>query len=92
MDHQRAEGLWADYDAGRLDRATVRELHEHLKGCELCRSRVRLRKLSQGGRQAMEDRNVASPEIQAQMARNRDLLVKVLILMAFAAFIWHMKR
>lgn len=92
MEHAQAEGLFKDYDAGRLDRGSVRALHAHFKDCEACRARARLRR--DGARAALgqADRGPASPDLQSQIVRNRTLLIQILFLMIFAWFVWKMKR
>jgi hypothetical protein len=89
VDHAEAERLYDRYFQGKLDRSETRELHAHFKDCERCRSRVRLQRAAaptaSGGAQGL-----SSPETQRQIARNRDLLIKILILgvAAWAVFKW----
>ncbi len=96
MDHARAASLQEDYFRGRLDRATVRELHEHLKACEECRSRVRLRRAGadaeREGRIGRGARDADMDAIQARIVGNRNLLIQILLLLVFAWFVWRMKR
>lgn len=92
MDHPQALGLMQAYFDGSLDRATVRELHAHLKDCEDCRSRIRLRKAGLQAGPVKDDRGLASPELQAQMARNRELLIKILALLVLAWAVWKYRR
>jgi anti-sigma factor RsiW len=81
MTHAEAEAQFAAYNEGKLDRETTRAFHQHLKGCEACQSRVRLQNLvgKSKGRQASNA--LTSPETQAAIARNRDLLIKILLLL-----------
>ena len=84
MTHAEAERSFDAYFANKLDRAQVRGLHLHLKDCEVCQSRVRLQNaLGKSARTGLS-KSLTSPETQAAMARNRDLLIKILILMAIA--------
>lgn len=92
MDHPQAETLLPAYFAGRLDRETMRAFHAHLKGCEICRSRMRLQKAVAQSEGDRPDKSLTSPDTQAQIARNRDLLIKILLLMIFAWFVWKFKR
>jgi anti-sigma factor RsiW len=92
MDHVKAAGLLDAYFKGELDRPTMREMNQHFKDCEACRSQIRLRKAHLTGSRAGSPEGAASPEIQAQMARNRDLLVKILLVMLAAWFIWRLKK
>ena len=83
MTHAEAEAQFGAYNEGKLDRETTRAFHQHLKGCEACQSRVRLQNLvgkAKGRQKALE---LTSPETQAAIARNRDLLVKILLLIVF---------
>jgi hypothetical protein len=87
--HAEAERLYDRYFQGALERAETRALHAHFKDCELCRSRIRLGRAAaprgDGGAQGL-----SSPETQRQIARNRDLLIKILLLgvAAWAVFKW----
>jgi anti-sigma factor RsiW len=92
MDHGEAKGLFPAYFAGRLDPATARELQRHIKDCEACRTRVGLERASIKAKPGRDERGLASPETQQQMSRNRDLLIKILMLMVFAYFVLKMKR
>jgi anti-sigma factor ChrR (cupin superfamily) len=92
MDHDEAESKFNDYFKGRLDREAARELAVHFKSCEACRSRIRLQKAVVQGRKSESDRGMASPEIQAQMGRNRDLLIKILLVMLLAWLVYKFKR
>ena len=93
MDHAEAARLMAAYESGTLGRPETKELHAHFKGCEACQSRIRLRRAMVGkGPQAPSlARSLADPETQKQIARNRDLLIKILGLgiAAWAVFKWH---
>ncbi len=91
MSHSEAEALLPGYQAGSLSREKVRALHQHFKDCEACRTRIRLQRAVSGQVSADDDR-FSSPEIQKQMARNRDLLVKILILFVFALLVWRLRR
>lgn len=92
MDHAEAAPLLADYFAGRLDKARSRELQRHFKDCDACRLRISVVRAGKKGGLGGLDRAPAAPGIQEQMARNRDLLVKILLLMAFAFFVMKMRR
>jgi hypothetical protein len=90
MTHAGAERLYDSYFQGKLDRAATRELHAHFKDCELCRSRIRLQRAAARSAGDSPAPGLASPETQRQIARNRDLLVKILLLgvAAWAVFKW----
>lgn len=88
MTHDQAVPLLDAYRHGRLDREVVRQLHAHFKDCEACRSLIRLQRAALEGRTAMDELGLVSPEIQKQMARNRDLMIKILLLMFFALLVW----
>jgi|GEM_PF-4492278 hypothetical protein len=90
MTHAEAERLHERYFQGKLDRAETRDLHAHFKDCELCRSRIRLRRAAAPSDGALESPGLSSPETQRQIARNRDLLIKILLLgvAAWAVFKW----
>lgn len=92
MDHARATQLLPAYESGTLGREETRDLHAHFKACEACQSRIRLRRaaLQAGGAGRLRPRGLEDPEIQRMMARNRDLLVKILLLLvaAWAVFKW----
>jgi hypothetical protein len=92
MDHAEAVKLLPAYDAGSLGREDTRALHLHFKGCDACQSRIRLRRaVSHAGPDASGPlQGLADPETQRQIARNRDLLIKILLLMvaAWAVFKW----
>jgi hypothetical protein len=92
MEHEQAQRLFRDYFEGRLAGAQAREFQQHLKSCEPCRTRVRLESARVRGTLQNEDRGLASPAVQEQMARNRDLLIKILLLAGLAFFVWKMKR
>jgi hypothetical protein len=84
MTHAEAERSFDAYFANTLDREQVRGLHLHLKDCEACQARVRLQRALGQAAQSGPSKALTSPETQAAMARNRDLLVKILILLALA--------
>jgi len=90
MNHAEAERLFERYDQGKLDRSTTRDLHAHFKDCELCRSRIRLHRAAAPSGAAAQAQGLSSPETQRQIARNRDLLIKILLLgvAAWAVFKW----
>jgi len=92
MDHAQASSLIKDYFAGRLDREMTRALHAHFNTCDACRARLRLQKAGVLASRDLMDRGLAAPETQAQIARNRDLLIKILLLMVLAWFVWKFKR
>ena len=89
MTHAEAERLYDRYSQGKLERAETRELHAHFKDCELCRSRIRLQRAAAPSDDGRE-RGLSSPETQRQIARNRDLLIKILLLgvAAWAVLKW----
>lgn len=92
MEHEQAQRLFKDYFSGRLGGEQGRAFQQHIKGCEACRTRVRLESARVRGTLQNEDRGLAAPAVQEQMARNRDLLIKVLLLLGLAFFVWKMKR
>ena len=92
LTHAQAEALLPGYQDGSLSREQVRGLHAHFKDCEACRSRIRLRRAMATGRQAGKESSGLPPEVQAQMARNRDLMIKILALMVFALLVWRFRR
>jgi anti-sigma factor RsiW len=92
VEHAEAQSKWEAYDRGALPREEVRAMNLHLKTCEACQSRVRLRRFQADAKRAQARLGVPPPGVQAQMARNRDLLVKILLLMGLAALIWKIKR
>lgn len=79
MTHSEAEKVWEAYQAGELPREDTRRLHQHMKECEACQARVRVQAtLSKAARRSLD---TADPDrVERQMARNRDLLVKFLLL------------
>ncbi len=83
MNHAQVEKVWGAYQAGELDRESTRQLHEHLKECDVCQARVRVQAaLSKAGRR---DGMIPDPDrLERQMARNRDLMVKFLLLLVAA--------
>lgn len=92
MDHARAEGLFDDYRAGRLDRETTRELHQHFKVCEDCRLRIRLERARVDGARNSGDQGQPASGAERQIRNNRVQLFWILALMLFAYFIWKVKR
>lgn len=92
LGHSEAEALLPGYREGSLDREQVRALHAHFKDCEACRTRIRLQRAVAGSQAGPDLSGLASPEIQKQMARNRDLLVKILILLLFGFLVWRFRR
>jgi hypothetical protein len=84
MTHSEAANSFDAYFAGKLDRETTRALHQHLKTCESCQSRVRVQHAMGKSKMKEPSKELTSPETQAAMARNRDLLVKILLLLVFA--------
>ena len=92
MDHARATQVLPAYESGALGREETRDLHAHFKACEACQSRIRLRRAAAqaGGPGRLRPRGPEDPETQRMMARNRDLLVKILLLLvaAWAVFKW----
>ena len=93
MEHSEAQSLYPAYNNGSLSREQVRDFHAHLKTCEDCRSRIRVQGAAARSKVSKaKDLSLASPETQAQMAKNRDLLIKVLALMALGWLVWRLKR
>ncbi len=84
MTHQEAQGLFPAYNKGALDRGQTRAFHAHLKECEVCQSTVRMQSTWAKASQAAPDLSLASPETQKAIARNRDLLIKILLLLVLA--------
>jgi len=89
--HAEAEALLPAYQAGTLERGQMRALHQHFKECETCRTRIRLRRAVATPSRTFEA-GLTNPEIQKQVARNRDLLVKILVLMLFGWLVWRLRR
>ena len=84
MEHAEAQSLFPAYFGGSLPREQTRDLHQHFKGCEACRTRIRLEK-TMGDRMLGEvGKSLSSPQVQGQIAKNRDLLIKILLLFALA--------
>lgn len=92
MNHREAERLFPAYNKGALERAQVREFHAHLKECEICQSRVRMQSTWAKASQAAPDLSLASPETQKAIARNRDLLIKILLLLVFAWAVFRLRH
>lgn len=84
MTHAEAESLFPAYNKGLMDRAQVRAFHAHLKECEACQSRVRLQATWTRSKQSLPRAELTSPETQKAIARNRDLLIKILLLLVLA--------
>jgi hypothetical protein len=84
MTHAEAEAQFAAYNEGKLSREETRAFHQHLKGCETCQSRVRLQNLVGRSKKHQASNELTSPETQASIARNRDLMVKILLLLVLA--------
>lgn len=91
MTHAEAQASLVAYHANALDRDAVRRFHAHLKDCEDCRRSMRLRRADLGVRRNRFRRENLPPEVQSQMAKNRDLLIKVLLLGALAALFFRLK-
>lgn len=92
MTHREAEALFPAYDKGSLERAQVRGFHAHLKDCEACQARVRMQSTWAKASQAAPDLSLASPETQKAIARNRDLLIKILLLLVFAWAVFRLRH
>ena len=92
LTHAQAELLLPQYQQGSLGREQVRALHGHFKDCEACRTRIRLQRALAHDPLKEIARDMSSPEIQKQMARNRDLLVKILLLLLFGFLVFRYKR
>jgi hypothetical protein len=92
MTHGEAEKLYLAYQKGTLSREQVRDFHAHMKGCETCQSRFRMQNMLGKAQARKSDQSLLSPETQAAMARNRDLLVKLLILLILAWAVIKLKR
>lgn len=92
MTHSEATNAFPAYFNGTLGREEVRGLHAHLKDCDACRARVRLQKAIGQSSLQKPSNSLVSPETQSAMARNRDLLVKLLILMVLAWAVFRFKH
>jgi hypothetical protein len=92
MTHNEAEKLYGAYQKGSLSREQVKDFHAHLKGCEACQSRFRMQNMLGKAQVRKTEQSLLSPETQAAMARNRDLLVKLLILLILAWAVFKFKR
>ena len=90
MTHAEAQACLGAYLSGGLDRESTRGLHAHLKECEACQSHVRLQHAL--GKSAQPVLTGLPPETQAAMARNRDLLVKILLLLVFGWAVFKMRH
>jgi hypothetical protein len=91
MTHAEASQSFDAYFAGSLDRESTRALHQHLKTCESCQSRVRVQHAM--GKSSLKEtsKELTSPETQAAIARNRDLLIKILLLLVFGWAIYRLR-
>ena len=92
MNHREAEALFPAYNQGALERSQVRDFHAHLKACEACQAHVRMQSTWAKASQAAPDLSLASPETQKAIARNRDLLIKILLLLVFAWAVFRLRR
>lgn len=91
MTHAEAQAALAAYHANALDRESVRSFHAHLKGCEDCRRSIRLRRADLGRQSKRGQKKALMTEVEARMAKNRDLLIKILLLGALAALFFRLK-
>ena len=91
MEHAEAQSLFTAYFNGTLSREQTRALHVHFKDCEACRSRIRLEKAMGDRKLRLDDNSLASPQVQNQIAKNRDLLIKILLLFALAWAVYKYK-
>lgn len=90
MTHNEADRIFSIYQHGSLDREQTRAFHQHLKECETCQSKVRIQSTLMRSKQG--EPADFSGETQKAMARNRDLLVKLLLLMVAAWAVYRMRR
>jgi hypothetical protein len=81
----------AQYNRGDLDREQTRAFHIHLKSCEICQASMRVRHAAAKAKQAGPEDELP-PALKAHVAKNRDLLVKILILLALGALVFKLKR
>lgn len=88
MNHEEAQAKLEAYFQGSLDRETVRAFHAHLKGCEACRSSIRIRGAGARARRAGGFDGTLPAETRRQMAQNRAMLFRILLLMLLAALIY----
>lgn len=79
LTHSEAEALWPAYDGGRTSREENRALHLHLKDCEVCRARVRTRRLVSGV--SRSEKSFENKEIKDKMAANRRQLLQLILLL-----------
>jgi hypothetical protein len=92
MDHAEAQARWDDYFASRLSREEVRAFHDHLKDCEDCQAAIRIRRAGLRVRRSTDLDGGGPGDLQAQLARNRALLWRLLLLLFAAALVWRLKR
>jgi polyferredoxin len=94
MDHAQALGMLEDYFANRLDRAKVRELHQHFNECEDCKLRLRVMKAAGprpgftrlGGGAAQEP-----DRLERQLYRNRVMTYAVVAALFAFLFFFRLK-
>jgi hypothetical protein len=91
MEHNEAQRLLPDYNRGSLTREQVRAFHAHLKGCEACQASMRVRHAVAKAKQAGPDESLP-PALQAHVVKNRELLVKILLVMLLGALIFKLKK
>jgi anti-sigma factor RsiW len=91
MIHAEAERLFDAYFSGSLEREQVRAFHAHLKDCEACRSLIRIRGAGTRARRHGSDAGMPQ-DLQAQMARNRSMLFRILVLLLLAAWIFRVRH
>ncbi len=92
MTHTEAESLFPAYNKSLLDRGQTRAFHAHLKECEACQARVRLQSTWARSKSSLPSAELTSPETQKAIARNRDLLIKILLMMVIAWAATRLKR
>jgi anti-sigma factor RsiW len=91
MTHEEAEALFDAYFSGSLEREQVRAFHAHLKDCEDCRSLIRIRGAGTRARRPSADGRMPQ-DLQAQMARNRSMLFRIVLLLLLAAWIFKVRQ
>lgn len=91
MEHAEAQRLLPDYNRGALTREQVRAFHAHLKGCEACQASLRVRHAAAKARQA-GPQDELPPALQAHVVKNRELLVKILLVMLLGALIFKIRH
>lgn len=79
LTHPEAEALWPAYDGGRTSREESRALHQHLKDCEVCRARVRTRRLAFSV--SRSEKSFEDKEIKDKLAANRRQLLQWILLL-----------